>query len=150
MAGALLKTPRLLKSFVIITLRPKIVNKHIFVTKGQLLGTIAKYAVQQSPYHRPDNLEVVLDKFNDLIAPAFDKADLGVGEFSERVTLEAFISRFLRRIPEYEAWNERKNGNDAPMKFTSRYDTGENPDDDFIDLDALERNVAFELERDQA
>lgn len=124
-------------------------NKHIFVTKGQLLGVIAKYAIQQSPYHRPDNLEMVLDKMNDSIAPAFNKAPLEVGEFSDRVTLEAFISRFLRAIPEYVSWNDRKNGNDAPMQFTSRYDTKNNPDNDFIDLEALERNAALELEREQ-
>lgn len=125
-------------------------SKHLFVTKSQVLGCIAKYAVQQSPYHRPDNLEIVLDKFNEAISSAFAKAPLGVGEFSDHLTLEAFISRFLRKIPEYTAWNERKNGNSAPMKFTSRYDTGENPDDDFIDLDAMERNVVWELQRDQA
>jgi len=122
----------------------------IYVTKSQLMGTIAKYAVQQSPYHRPDNLEKVLDKFNEAISPAFAKAPMGVGEFSDWLTLEAFVSRFLRAIPEYEAWNDRKNGNDAPMKFTSRYDTEGNPDDDFIDLEALERNVAVDIERDQA
>lgn len=124
--------------------------KRLFVTKSQLLGTIAKYAVQQSPYHRPDNLEVVLDKFNELISPAFDKQPLKVGEFSDRISLEAFVSRHLAKIPEYVAWNDRKNGNDAPMKFTSRYDTDSNPDDDFIDLEALERNVAVDIERDQA
>lgn len=122
----------------------------IYVTKGQLLGTVAKYAVQQSPYHRPDNLELVLDKFNELVSPAFDKAPLGVGEFSDHVSLEAFIGRFLGKIPEYVAWNDRKNGNDEPMKFTSRHDGPGDPDDDFIDLDALQRNVSIEILQDQA
>lgn len=125
-------------------------SKNLFVTKSELIGTVAKYAVQQSPYHRPDNLELVLDKFNELISPPFDKADLGVGEFSDRVSLEAFVARHLRKIPEYEAWNDCKNGSDAPMKFISRYDTNTNPDDDFIDLEALERNVAVEIERSQS
>jgi len=125
-------------------------NKNIFVTKSELLGTIAKYAVSQSPYHRPDNLELVLDKLNEAISPVFDRADLGVGEFSDRVSLEAFISRHLAKIPEYVAWNERKNGNEAPLQLTSRYDTGEDPDNDFIDLEALERNVAVEIERSQS
>ncbi len=125
-------------------------NKNIFVMKSELLGTIAKYAVSQSPYHRPDNLELVLDKLNEAISPVFDRADLGVGEFSDRVSLEAFISRHLAKIPEYVAWNERKNGNEAPLQFTSRYDTGGDPDNDFIDLEALERNVAVEIERSQS
>lgn len=124
-------------------------GRSIFVMKSELLGTIAKYAVSQSPYHRPENLELVLDKLNEAISPVFDKADMGVGEFSDRLSLEAFISRHLAKIPECVAWNERKNGNDAPLHFTSRYDVGGDPDDDFIDLEALERNVAVEIERGQ-
>jgi hypothetical protein len=121
----------------------------IYVAKSELLGTIAKYAVQQSPYHRPNDLEVVLDKFNELITPAWDKAaKLDIGEFSDHVTLEAFIERFLRQIPEYLAWNERKNGNASPYQFTDRF-SKENPDNDFIDLEALERNVAVEIARNQ-
>ena len=120
-------------------------GKKIFVSKGELLGVLAKYAVSQSPYHRPDNLEVVLDKLNDMISEPFSKAPMGIGEFSDHTTLEAFLHRHLEKIPEYVDWNERKNGNDAPMKFVSRYDTDNNPDDDFIDLDALERNVAVEI-----
>lgn len=122
-------------------------NKHIYVTKNYMLGTFAKYAVAQSPYPRPENLEIVLDKFEELIAPVFAK-NLDVGEFSDRFTLEAFIHRHLAEIPEYVAWNDRKNGNDAPMKFISRYDGHTNPDDDFIDLDALERNIATEITKE--
>lgn len=123
-------------------------SKGIFTSKSQLLGVFAKYAVQQSPYHRPDNLEAVLDSLNEMISEPFDKAPLGIAEFSDHVTLEAFLHRHLAKIPEYVAWNDRKNGNDAPMQFTSRYDAGGNPDDDFIDLEALERNVAVELKRE--
>lgn len=125
-------------------------DKSIYVSKSYILGTFAKYAVAQSPYHRPDNLEVVLDKFNEIISPAFAKADLGIGEFSDHLTLEAFLHRCLAQIPEYVAWNDRKNGNESSMQFTSRYDTGSDPDDDFIDLEALERNVAVEISKDQA
>lgn len=120
----------------------------IFISKSNLLGTFAKWAVRQSPYHRPDNLELVLDKFNDLIKEPFDKQPLGVGEFSDHMTLLAFLHRHLALIPEYVVWNDRKNGNDAPMKFTSRYDKDGNPDDDFIDLDALEHNVSYELTKE--
>ena len=121
----------------------------IYVTKKVLLGTFAKYAVQQSPYARPDNLELVIDKLAEELRRSFKLAQLEVGEFSDRLSLEAYLSRILRDIPEYTAWNEPKNHSDASFKFTSRYDAPGNPDDDFIDLDALERNVAVEIERDQ-
>lgn len=110
-----------------------------------MLGIFAKYAVAQSPYPRPDNLEVVLDKLNKAIASTFDKAPMGVGEFSDLRSLEAFLHKFLEKIPEYVSWNDRKNGNEASMQFTSRYDKPGDPDNDFIDLDALERNVATEI-----
>jgi hypothetical protein len=113
------------------------------------MGTIAKYAVQQSPYHRPDNLETVLDRLNAIISPTFDKAELGVAKFEDWQDVEKFITIALAQIPEYVAWNDRKNGNDSPFQFTSRYDTDTNPDDDFIDLDALQRNVAVEIRKDQ-
>lgn len=125
-------------------------RKHLYVTRGQLLGAFAKYAVQQSPYHRPDNLELVIDKLNDSIKDDFDAAPMMVYEFTATSNLHAYLTERLRLIPEYTAWNNRKNGNDAPIKFTSRFDTNDNPDDDFIDLDALERNVAREIELEQS
>lgn len=114
-------------------------SKNTFLMESRFLGAVANNAVRQSPYHRPDNLEVVLDKLHELVAPAFNKAPMGVLELTDN-QLDDLIKQ-LRNIPEYEAWNERKNGNDAPMKFISRYDGKGNPDDDFIDLDALEMNV---------
>lgn len=114
-------------------------GKNIFLMESRFLGAVANCAVRQSPYHRPDNLEIVLDKLHDRVKPVFATAPMGVAELTDE-QLDELIQE-LRGIPEYTAWNERKNGNDAPMKFSSRYDTNNNPDDDFIDLDALENNI---------
>ena len=54
----------------------------------------------------------------------------------------------LKSIPEFNLWNERKNGNKAPYSFVSRY-SQPHPDNDFIDLDALTRNVANAIINDQ-
>ena len=102
------------------------------------MGAVAGNAVRQSPYHRPDNLEIVLDKLHELVKPTFEKATMGVAELTDE-QLEDLIKQ-LRNIPEYEAWNERKNGNQAQYSFSSRYDKPD-PDNDFIDLDALEMNI---------
>ena len=114
-------------------------SNNIFLMESVLLGAIANCAVRQSPYHRPDNLELVLDKYHEIVAPVFEKSPLKVAELTPK-ELEELIAK-LGDIPEYRAWNERKNGNKSPLQFTSRYDVGGNPDDDFIDLDALEMNV---------
>ena len=118
----------------------------ILVNERRLLGAVAKWAVEQSPYHRPDNLDLVLDKLHDSTKEAWSTGELGYVDFLDHKTLMEFVSRNLREIPEYNAWNERKNGNKAEYKFTDRYSTDDNPDDDFIDLNALEMNVVAEIE----
>uniref|UniRef100_A0A6M3KS56 Uncharacterized protein n=1 Tax=viral metagenome TaxID=1070528 RepID=A0A6M3KS56_9ZZZZ len=122
-------------------------TQRILISSRKLLGAVAKWGTEQSPYPRPDNLELVLDKLYELTKEDFDKGELGFVEFADDRELVKFVNLNLRKIPEYLAWNERKNGNQAPFNFTSRYDAGkkQDPDNDFIDLDALERNVAHEL-----
>lgn len=119
----------------------------IILSERKLLGAVAKWAVEQSPYHRPDNLEVVLDKLHELTKGYFATFPMSYAEIDSQDVLK-FVRDMLRQISEYTAWNDRKNGNDAPMKFTSRYDTDDNPDDDFIDLDALEMNVTNEITKE--
>lgn len=118
-------------------------NEFLF-TRKDVLGAVANWAVRQSPYHRPENLEVVLDKLNPVLVDVFGD------NFCLKLTYEQlkdFLSVKLKAIPEFAAWNERKNGNQAQYKFTSRYDGEGDPNDDFIDLDALVRNVANEIVR---
>ncbi len=116
-------------------------EKKFVISKRNILGEIAHWAVCQSPYHRPDNLEIVLDKFNEII-----KAVPNYPTFTYRQLRELLDE--LKTIPEFMLWNERKNGNQAQHKFVDRYSTDENPDDDFIDLDALTRNVANSIARE--
>lgn len=117
-------------------------EKKIRVSERQLLGSLAKWAVAQSPYHRPDNLEKVLDTLHE--ATKNDFVESYVVTFNDTKQLVGFLNVQLKSIPELAAWNERKNGNQAPYAFVSRYDSP-SPDDDFIDLDALIRNVANEI-----
>lgn len=117
----------------------------ILVNESQLLGAVAKWSIRQSPYSFPENLLEVLDAFGVSLSPDFHDEPLGFKEFKDETELRDYIYSKLSTIDAYWKWNESKNPSDAPFKFTSRYDTGENPDDDFIDLDALEQNVAREL-----
>lgn len=114
----------------------------IIVTERMILGNVAKNAVQQSPYPYPENLEVVLGKLHDMLKDQFGDYII---EFEKEQGLHDYLHDHLTQIPEYWEWNERKNGNAAPMKFISRFDTDDNPDDDFIDLDALEGNVTRDI-----
>jgi hypothetical protein len=110
----------------------------IYLSAKQLAGAVAMWAVRQSPYQAPANLEKVVVAVQDRFEP---NAEFGFREIYEG-DVRKYLCELLRGIPEYMAWNERKNGNAAPLKFISRYDGRGDPDDDFIDLDALEQNVA--------
>jgi|SRR3990167_1176566 len=121
-------------------------EKEFLVSKRYLLSELAKWAVVQSPYHRPDNLEIVLDKFNENMGK-WSNDNMGYEKFTYKRLID-FLNRELKRIPEFMLWNERKNGNQSQYKFTDRYSGEGNPDDDFIDLDALIRNVANSIVRE--
>lgn len=114
----------------------------LFTTNRNLLGNVAKCAVMQSPYHRPDNLEIVLDKLHELTKGEFEHYARGFEDWRDA---EDWLRGYLLQIPEFVAWNKRKNGNKAPYGFVSAYDQPD-PDNDFIDLDALIRNVVNEFE----
>jgi hypothetical protein len=118
-------------------------EKQFLVSKRYILSELAKWAVAQSPYHRPNNLEVVLDKLND----GFGKWEKEYNYFSYK-DLKNYLESMLKTIPEFLLWNERKNGNKSQYKFVDRYSTNNNPDDDFIDLDALIRNIANSIIRE--
>jgi hypothetical protein len=117
--------------------------REIWVFPHDITGAVALFAVHQSPYPVPDGLEVVLRKLHDACNDGFDTG--GMRRFGSFDQLRAYISERCRAIPEYMAWNERKNGNQNPLQFTSRYDPPGNPDDDFIDLGALERNATMHI-----
>lgn len=114
----------------------------IKITERGLFGALAKFAVQQSPYHRPEGLEAVLDNLNISIGDAAFKNYFI--EFPSFIEAEKWLRGHLNKIPQFLAWNERKNGNKSQYKFVDRYSGDGNPDDDFIDLDALIRNVISE------
>lgn len=115
----------------------------IYVSAKQLAGTVAMWAVRQSPYKSPDDLGKVIHAIHDKFEP--DASGFDFRMFSGKDELRAYVKGILRSIQEYTAWNDRKNGNNAPFKFSSRYDGPGDPDDDFIDLDALEMNVVHSI-----
>lgn len=117
-------------------------NRKFYLNKNAVLSGVAKWAVYQSPYHRPENLEMVLDKLEKIIDPLFDKNEYGdILELSYE-EIKEFVFKNTTAIPEFEAWNvAKKPGGDGS---SSRYHMP-NPDYDFIDLHALARNVANDI-----
>ncbi len=123
--------------------------KKYIITQRSVMGALASCAVQQSPYHRPENLEVVLDKFHNLIKDDLnDTLEKYIMEFESWTACHDYISSRLKTIPELIAWNNRKNGRGGNgFTWAGHHEDGSvtlshpKADDDFIDLDALTRNI---------
>ncbi len=107
---------------------PKLAKQKTIVTGKALVGAVAHWGCRQRPGEvAPPHLIAVLTRLNAL-------AKLGpydVMEFDGPQECQQWISEILRSIPEYEKWNAGDDG-------------------DWIDLDALERNVAMQLAQETA
>lgn len=127
------------------TLRTADAHATFDVFLQDLAGKFADWAVRQSPYDVPADLGVAIKKLCEWFRPR----TTNFGGFENlkvnQHTLEKDLLKAFEAIPEIAAWNERRNGNQAPYKFTSMYDGPGDPDDDFVDLYALARNVAHNL-----
>ena len=111
--------------------------------KSTLLGKFAEWVVRQSPYDTPDIIKP-LKAFNTYLETRFTR---DMPESFTYKELSDFISEdVFENIADIEVLNHRKNGRDG-MGFCSRYDKPE-PDDDFIDLSALARNIFYSLCRE--
>lgn len=113
------------------------------VSVDDITSAVAYWAVQQSPYDVPDDLSVILQKLADILKPPHSLEPLGFRKIKDIHELQNIIRDSLRQIPEYLSWNERKNGDQRPYSFADRYSPKPHPDDDFVDLGALERNAAL-------
>ena len=113
-----------------------------------IVGSFAKWAINQSPYIFPENFEKVITAFADHLEPYFTKENSIAGmRWFTLLDLETFIEANLKTIPEFLEWNDRKNGREG-MGFSSRDSGIPDPDDDFIDLHALYRNICHDLYND--
>ena len=132
-------------------------SKSIVVSKSAILASLAYCAIKQSPYERPANLEAALDavskKIDELKLFASDRKQSydSYNSFTCK-ELQEIIGAIVHIVPEVAIWNvtkvEQDNGITSPddpnrsvkMSFVSRFSITD-ADKDFIDLDALSRNV---------
>jgi len=115
-----------------------------WLSKNDLLSSFSYWVVRQSPYDTPD-ITPALTAWDANLSAVFPSADMPV-EFSYEKLAAMITEDVFQSIPEIEKLNHRKNGRDG-MSFCSRHG-GPSPDDDFIDLGALARNVFFMIMRE--
>jgi hypothetical protein len=127
-------------------------KKYLFSQKD-LLGYIACWSVMLSPYNVPENLTGVLETFALKTKPLFEGLKFEImSASSEEICL--ILDKHLITQVSVIKWNERKDGNTEPYLFVSKYESKPNPDNDFIDLGALKRNIVnsiiYDNERNEA
>jgi len=116
-------------------------NPKPIISLRTICGYIAMWATRQSPYLSPDGLTETLKTFkSNALLHGYERFGECVWLPCTQKELDHVLKCDLLTIPQVMAWNERKNGNQAPYGFCSRYDQP-HPDNDFIDLDALTRNI---------
>ena len=118
-----------------------------------ITSRLARWAVAQSPYPCPDDLEVVVKYLAACLEKEFARVP-DDDKCTEMVKLSLCqINKLLHDIlGEFEPvlkWNNRKNGDDNPTHFVSAYDGETDPDNDFIDLGALFHNVCLSVRNDR-
>ena len=112
------------------------------ITHQDVVGWMAHWAVRQHPYGRPDGLFDVLDLLAERSREWPDGVtSLRMWRVSGWVEIERWLDDVLKDHPALAAWNTPRSGHIAPFVAVSRY-FGPKPEDDFIDIDALIRNVA--------
>jgi hypothetical protein len=113
----------------------------VCVSHKSLAGSLAHWAVSQSPYTVPENLGAAVEQFME---------HWGGNDYlmMTSANLKTAIRRTIDQCPLIVAWNTPKiEGAVNPglgVAFVSRYESI-NSDYDFIDLDALAHNVSHEL-----
>ena len=117
------------------------IKDEMILSVKDITGATAMWAVKQSPYNKPDNLEDAIAWLETYIIAELDVKPSGFIYITIR-DLREFLNKAFDSITLIAAWNEPKIQTGALFQgSSSRYHTTK-PDYDFIDLDALARNVS--------
>lgn len=118
----------------------------LILSHKQVLGAFAAEAVRLSPYAVPDDLEDVLRALHEYLLEKFPSITPVVDMMETTdVELSARLNTFVHAYPSVQPWNKRKNGDQSPYQYVDAYSGRTHPDADFIDLDAMHRNIMHTL-----
>jgi len=103
-------------------------DREFLYSKNDIVGAFAMWSVRQSPYNCPADLYSAIQQLYKALDKniVFDSNNLGYAMLSCDKILDT-LEKLFDEISTIEAWNQPE------------------PDDDFIDLGALARNIAHTL-----
>ena len=106
--------------------------------KSTVVSHFAMWAVRQSPYMYPENLEKGIEEFNHML-----DSDNGFIETTCK-ELEESVCAAIAGCETVMSWNNAKDGSQDQFVFVSRIDKPA-PDHDIICVHALARNIAHSV-----
>ncbi len=121
----------------------------MYITDKQLRGHLAMAVCRQHPYRSVAGVDEV-GALIDARAKAEDwlgTDELRMKDFADWLEVEKWLVSVMWDHPQLTAWNTPKSQHGAQVVFSSRYG-GPRPEDDFIDIHALVRNVALSAWRE--
>lgn len=123
-------------------------TKPRLITHKDVIGQFAMWALRQHPYGRPDGLFDVTDAIEAAAKAWPDGIDsLKMWEVGSWQEIEDWLRQGLRDHPVLTAWNTPRSGHTQQIVSSSRF-WAPKPEHDFIDIDALLRNVAMGVWRE--
>ncbi len=128
-----------------MSVRPKetIIQKEMYLHRNTILGAFAKWITRQSP--KIENIAPLLQIVDGELA--IREEGHGVTKFQNKSHLKSFLYDLIFTTPIKELnvseWS-RKSGTEQGNVYVSRYFYPK-PEYDFVDLDALLRNIFDEL-----
>lgn len=118
----------------------------MLINKKDLLGSFAKYAVIQSPYTCPDNINQIIEDLDEALTISVytkENSCLGMVEVS-RIKLSKILDIIFEGVESIRNLNESKLDL-GDVYTTIPTDYYHNPDNDFIDICALRQNIVREV-----
>lgn len=113
------------------------------ITHQDVVGWMTHWAVRQHPYGRPDGMFDVTDRLSEASEGWPDGVpSLRMWRVSGYLEIEQWMREALKDHPVLTAWNTPRSGHTQQIVASSRYWTVK-AEHDFIDIDALLRNVAL-------
>jgi hypothetical protein len=125
---------------------PEWTEKHWVFVKD-ITSYLAKWAISQSPYPYPENLDKVIKYLHACLIRQANKEEMMELSLCE-INKLLYDILYEQGVEDFDNWNKSKNDTGEKIHFVSMHDGKSNPDNDFIDLDALLKNVCLSLRGD--
>ena len=121
-------------------------DNNIHRTKKEMIGAFANWIVRQSP-SVPENLTEILNYINNSLGN-WTPQNMNVLNFKNEEILKNVIHQIIfgnKLITDLNKSQAEKDGKEVPtIQFVSGY-SKDDPYRDFVDLDALERNILNQI-----